>query len=76
MPIPNERPRTYDKKEREVIDPFKERYMNTTTPAERRSLAQGHIFPELFTYWSSIGIDLNPDEMNKRTDVSKSLNYM
>jgi hypothetical protein len=76
MPSPNERQRTYDAKERKVMDPFKERYMNTTSPAERRTLAQAHIFPDLFTYWSSIGINLNPDEMNQRTDVSKSLNYI
>jgi hypothetical protein len=59
--------------EREVIDPFKQQYMNTTSPAERRALAQAHIFPNLFTYWSSIGINLNSDEMNQRKEVSKSL---
>ena len=62
--------------ERKVIDPFKEQYMNTTSPAERRALAQADIFPKLFTYWSSIGINLNSDEMNLRTEVSKSLIYI
>lgn len=76
MPSPNERQRTYNLYERKVIDPFKERYMNTTTPAERRTLAQAHIFPDLFTYWSSIGIDLNSDERNERTNVSKSMKYV
>ena len=45
--------------------------MSTTTPAQQKLIAQTHIFPALFTYWSSIGVDLNPDEMNKRSDVSR-----
>ena len=73
MPSPNGRHRVYNENERKVIDPFKSQYLTTTTPAQRKSLAQAHIFPALFTYWSSVGIDLNPDEMNKRTEVSKCL---
>lgn len=67
-PIGN-RPRIYNEKEREVMDPFKAQYMNTTTPAERKTMAQSNIFPALFTYWSSIGVDLNPNEMNRRSEV-------
>jgi hypothetical protein len=55
------------------MDKFKEEYMKTTTPAERKTIAQVHIFPALFTYWSSIGVDLSPEEMNRKSDVSKIL---
>jgi hypothetical protein len=65
------RKRVYTEEERKVIDPFKAAYMGTETPAERKTIAQVDIFPALFTYWSSIGIDLNMDETNKRTQVSK-----
>jgi hypothetical protein len=71
MPTPFlERPRAYSPPERRVMDIYKAQYMQTTTPAERRALAQAKIFPDLFTYWSSIGIDLNPTEKNIREDVS------
>lgn len=63
------RKRVYTEEERKVIDPFKTSYMETTTPAERKSIAQVDIFPALFTYWSSIGVDLNADETNRRTEV-------
>jgi hypothetical protein len=70
MPSPEENPRAYNDLEREVMDPFKPQYMNTTTPGERKTIAQAHIFPALFNHWSSIGINLTPDEMDLRTDVS------
>jgi hypothetical protein len=66
-----DRPRVYNQQERDVIDPFKADYMKTTTPAERKTLAQGHIFPALFTYWSSIGRDLSPAQIDIRSEVSK-----
>lgn len=61
--------RVYNDEERAVINPFKTEYMETTTPGQRKAIAQGQIFPALFTYWSSIGVDLNPIEMNKRQEV-------
>ena len=74
MPPPtSDRPRSYNKNERELMDKFKEEYMKTTTPAERKMIAQVRIFPALFTYWSSIGVDLSTKEMDRRSDVSKSL---
>jgi hypothetical protein len=63
------RKHVYTEEERKVIDPFKLAYMATQTPAERKQIAQVDIFPALFTYWSSIGVDLNPEETNKRTEV-------
>lgn len=74
MPPPTGgRPRVYNDEERKVIDPFKEEYMKTTSPAERKALAQGLIFPALFTYWSSIGVDLNTEEFDIRMEVSEFL---
>ena len=65
--------RVYNRHEREKINPFKSDYMKTTNPAERKALAQAQIFPALFNYWSSIGIDLNPEEHNKRSEVSRNI---
>ena len=62
--------RVFNKQERELINPFKELYMKTTTPSERKVIAQAHIFPKLFNYWSSIGVDITPEENNKRSEVS------
>ena len=60
----------YSDEERRLIDPFKEEYMKTTTPSEQKTIAQVKIFPALFTYWLSIGVDLNPGEMDRRSEVS------
>lgn len=69
-PAFGERRRTFNKAEREVIDIYKAQYMQTTTPGERKALAQGKIFPDLFSYWSEKGINLNSIEKNRRSDVS------
>lgn len=69
-PAFGERRRVYNQAERAVIDIYKSQYMQTTTPGERKALAQGKIFPDLFTYWSEKGVDLNASEMNVRSDVS------
>jgi hypothetical protein len=75
MPPPiGKRPRVYDIEERKVIDVYKADYMKTTSPGERRSMAQGLIFPKLFTYWSENGITLTQEEIDIRTDVSGFLN--
>jgi hypothetical protein len=67
------RRRVYNEQERKVIDPFKDAYMKTETPAERKAIAQIDIFPALFTYWSSIGEDLNTEETKKRIDVGPNI---
>jgi hypothetical protein len=64
------RPRIYNAQERNQIDPYKDDYLKTTSPGERKALAKGKIFPTLFTYWSSIGVDLTPHEMKIREAVS------
>jgi hypothetical protein len=67
------RRRVYNEQERKAIDPFKDAYMKTETPAERKAIAQIDIFPALFTYWSSIGDDLNTEETKKRIDVGPNI---
>ena len=56
-----------------MMDPFKAQYMNTTTPAQRKTIAQSQLFPALFTYWSSQRVDLNDEEMNKRSQVNSQI---
>ena len=65
------RKKVYEDDERDVINPFKDDYMKATTPAERKSIAQNLIFPALFSHWSEIGVDLNPEEENRRSEVSR-----
>jgi len=62
--------RVFNQQERALIDPFKPEYMNTTTPASRKTIAQVHIFPALFNYWAENGVDLNDEEIQVRSDVS------
>ena len=70
MPPPIDvRPRVYDELEGKVMNPFKNDYMNCSTPAERKAFATSKIFPELFNHWAKIGVNLNSDEMDKRTEV-------
>jgi hypothetical protein len=67
-PIGGRKP-AYSEDERRVMDKFKTAYMLTETPSERKTIAQVDIFPALFNFWSSKGIDLNTKEKNKRTEV-------
>jgi hypothetical protein len=74
MVPPNRRHRrVYNKEERKVMNPFKADYLKTTTPAQRKAMAKGDIFPALFTYWSSCGVNLTTDEMDTREEVSRLL---
>jgi hypothetical protein len=65
-----DRPLVYNEEERKVIDPYKDAYMKSTSPAQRRTIAQVDIFPKLFTYWSKIGLVLTDEEENSRSAVS------
>ena len=62
------RRRIYNEQERLVINPFKEGYMSAGTPAQRKNIAK-ELFSKLFSYWSSIGLDLETDESNRRQGV-------
>ena len=42
----------YDELERKVMNPFKNDYMNCSTPAERKAFATSKIFPKLFNHWA------------------------
>jgi hypothetical protein len=64
------RRRVYSSFERKVIDPYKETYMNATTPGQRKNIAIAKIFPQLFTYWSEMGVVLTKEEEDRRSDVS------
>jgi hypothetical protein len=68
-PISVRRP-VYNVGERKVLDVFREEYMQTTSPHERKTVAQVKIFPTMFKYWAQIGVDLTAEEMDKRTEVS------
>jgi hypothetical protein len=37
--------------------------MAATTPAARKTIAQVHILPALFNYWTSTGLIIDDDEM-------------
>jgi hypothetical protein len=61
--------RVYNAQERAAIDPFKTEYMAATTPAARQTIAQVHILPALFNYWTSTGLIIDDDEMRGRAVV-------
>jgi hypothetical protein len=66
------RRKVYNKFERRWIDKHKDLYMNASTPAERKAVSQGKIFPDLFNYWASIGEVFSQEEENRRGDVSQT----
>ena len=61
--------RVYNEQEQAAINPFKTEYFNVTTPTARKTIAQAHIFPALFNYWDSIGIEIDDEEMKERSDM-------
>jgi hypothetical protein len=71
MPGPTGRlVRVYNTQERAAINPFKTEYLNATTPAARKTIAQVYIFPALFNYWAGIGEAIREDQMRARTEVT------
>lgn len=59
----------YNSQEWNVIDPFKSQYMDTTSPAARKTIARIHIFPALFNYWSGVGQVINDSTMKLQATV-------
>ncbi|KAF8801933.1 hypothetical protein BYT27DRAFT_7113986 [Phlegmacium glaucopus] len=59
--------RIYNAQERAVIDVFKAQYLEATSPAERKMIAQVHILPALFNHWISVGQVVGDKEMKLRT---------
>jgi hypothetical protein len=67
--------RIYNAQERAAIDVFKNQYLEATSPAARKTIAQAHIFPALFNYWISVGKVIDDKEMNLRTVVGWTLSW-
>ena len=67
--IPDNQHRVYNEQERASIDVFKNKYMEATTAAARKSIAQLEIFPALFNYWKSIGKVFSTEEIKMRSNV-------
>jgi hypothetical protein len=61
--------RVYNVHERASIDVFKIKYMEATTPAARKSIAQLDVFPALFNYWMSIGNIYSTEEIKMKSNV-------
>jgi hypothetical protein len=59
----------YNQEERTVINQFKSQYMEASSPAARKDIAQMQIFPSLFNYWARIGETIDPDEHKLRSNV-------
>jgi hypothetical protein len=62
----------YNSEERSKIDIFKPQYLEATSPAARKTIAQVHIFPALFNYWTSIGHIIDDHAMRVRSAVCRS----
>jgi len=65
--------RIYTAQEHVAIDPFKAQYMEATSPAARKIIAQVHILPALFNYWVSIEQVMYQKEMQIRTGVCSTI---
>lgn len=75
--LPSARPsgrltRVYNTRERAVIDPFKERYMEASSSAARKTIAIVHIFPALFNYWASVGKVVDDKDLELRSTVCRN----
>ncbi|KAF8814631.1 hypothetical protein BYT27DRAFT_7249670 [Phlegmacium glaucopus] len=55
--------RIYNAQERAVIDVFKAQYLEATSPAGRKTIAQVHIFLALFNHWIGVGQVVDDKEM-------------
>jgi hypothetical protein len=67
--------RVYNEDERSAIDVFKEKYLEATTSAGRKSIAQLHIFPALFNHWKSKGRVFNDEDIQMKSNVSITCLY-
>jgi hypothetical protein len=45
----------YTAQEREVLEVFKESYLEATTTQERLAIVKGKLLPAIFTHWSKTG---------------------
>ena len=61
--LPGHLTHIYNSQECAVIDPFKTQYIDTTSAAARKMIAQVHILPALFNHWECIGKAVSGNEM-------------
>ncbi|KAF8801049.1 hypothetical protein BYT27DRAFT_7262369 [Phlegmacium glaucopus] len=59
--------RIYNTQEHGAINVFKNQYLEATSPAARKTIAQVHILPALFNYWISVGQVVDNREIKVRT---------
>lgn len=73
----NESPRrvepVYNEAELAVIDVFKPKYFEATSPSARKTIAKLDIFPVLFNYWKRIGKIYNKKELRMKSEVCSSM---
>jgi hypothetical protein len=73
----NESPRrvepVYNEAELAVIDVFKLKYFEATSPSARKTIAKLDILPVLFNYWKGIGKIYNKKELRMKSEVCSSM---
>lgn len=65
---PDRRKTFYSSEERAVIDVYKKEYLEATSAAARKHIAQTQIFPDLFNYWAQKEM-VDPDDTQTRAKV-------
>lgn len=61
--------RVYNPQEREVIDQFKDQYMDAKSPNARKTIATVYILPAIFSHWASLGKVFNENDLKLKTTV-------
>ena len=59
----------YNSQECAVIYPFKTQYIEATSAAARKKIAQVHILPALFNHWEHISEAMSGNQMQVQTMV-------
>jgi len=59
----------YSDEELKVINKHKEKYLNATSPSQRKSIAQLEMFPDLFNYWKENGIIYDKKDTRIKSNV-------
>lgn len=62
--------RVYTDEERAVIDVYKSRYLEASSSASRKTIAQVEVFPALFNYWKDRGKIYKKKKTQMKADVS------
>jgi hypothetical protein len=68
---PREYHPVYDKEERAILNGFKERYTAMKSPSQKKLFAQNIMFPKLFDWWESKGIEYDFDQALEKSKVHK-----